>query len=292
MVCSSRKKTGIHVPCRLQTELQSTIVFVCYDNDQLLKTGKSAKVKTLKKKMLDLYMPPSKKGEDHISYSELFLPSLGVFKHLFTHESIPECVDSENNPDINEKLLIPSIFTGRGSVPYFIGPNCINLSLLTRKNKSNPADISANTLYQNAKKVEAYCRKNLAICARRGVLVVGRSTCGVCHGAHVIWLTLRGTRRGVLVRGCSLCGSRCRALVMGLLVAKRSSWGVFCGAFVTGCSLRGTRGGALVAKHLDLFGWHLSWGDRRGVQSACRVALVARCLLMGAHCGALADLKP
>ena len=66
-------------------------------------------MKTLKKKMLDLYMPPSKKGEDHSSYSELFLFSLGVFKHLFTHESIPECVDFENNPDINEKLLMRKI---------------------------------------------------------------------------------------------------------------------------------------------------------------------------------------
>ena len=51
-----------------------------------------------------------------------------------------------------------------GSVPCFVGPDCMNVGLLTRKNKSNPANISANTLYLNAKKVEANCKKALTLC--------------------------------------------------------------------------------------------------------------------------------
>ena len=51
-----------------------------------------------------------------------------------------------------------------GSVPCFVDPDCMNFGLLTRKNKSNPANISANTRYLNAKKVEANCKKDFALC--------------------------------------------------------------------------------------------------------------------------------
>ena len=52
------KSKRVIIPARLQSELQSTIAFACYDNDQVLKAGKSNKVKNLKQKMLQLYMPP------------------------------------------------------------------------------------------------------------------------------------------------------------------------------------------------------------------------------------------
>ena len=45
-----------------------------------------------------------------------------------------------------------------------IGEGCINVSMLTRKNLSNPIDISAETLLRHAKDVEANAKKAFAIC--------------------------------------------------------------------------------------------------------------------------------
>ena len=54
-----------HAPCSsnpirtecLQTKLQATIAYACYDSDVILKSGDSAKVKELSQKIFDMYMP-------------------------------------------------------------------------------------------------------------------------------------------------------------------------------------------------------------------------------------------
>ena len=42
--------------------------------------------------------------------------------------------------------------------------DCVNVSMLTRKNLSNPIDISSETLFRHAKDVEANAKKAFALC--------------------------------------------------------------------------------------------------------------------------------
>ena len=113
------KSKRIIVPSRLMSELQSTIAFTCYDNDQDLKTGKSNKIKVLKQKMLQLYMPPFNLNDDRISYVELILSGRGVFKYLFDCEINHGSVDDDNNPDCREKLVLSPIFLWNGQCSLF-----------------------------------------------------------------------------------------------------------------------------------------------------------------------------
>ena len=59
---------------RLQTELQATIAFACYDSSSGLQSGDSTKQATLQQQIFDSYMPvnSSDKEDDRMSQMELF----------------------------------------------------------------------------------------------------------------------------------------------------------------------------------------------------------------------------
>ena len=62
-----------HVPKRLQTKLQATIAFACYDSDEVLKAGKSAIRGTVSEILSKLYLPPINKKDERVCYVDLFL---------------------------------------------------------------------------------------------------------------------------------------------------------------------------------------------------------------------------
>ena len=78
-----RKVKKSFVSARLQIELQSLIGYACYDNDAVLKGGKSSKLKHIREKVFHLYMPSTNSKDDRVSYVELFLEGRGRFKCLF-----------------------------------------------------------------------------------------------------------------------------------------------------------------------------------------------------------------
>ena len=88
----SKSKLNSDIPKRLQIELQSLIAYTCYDSDNVLQNGKSAKRDTVRDKMFSLYMPSSAAADaDRVSYVELLLEGKGWFKHLFDpHENFGE----------------------------------------------------------------------------------------------------------------------------------------------------------------------------------------------------------
>ena len=139
---------------RLQTEFQSLIAFACYDSDAVLKAGKSAKRSTLITKIEQMYMPSNIRYSDHVSYIELFLEGKGRFKHLFVEKSTSGIAT----------LMIPDFLHCNSGQELVVRDGCIDKSLLTRKNLSNPVDIQPMTLYRHAKEVEMNCKKALAIC--------------------------------------------------------------------------------------------------------------------------------
>ena len=61
-----KRRAKFIISCRLQTELQALIAYACYDNDVILKAGKSAKKKTIQQKMIDLYLPSTNLNDDRI----------------------------------------------------------------------------------------------------------------------------------------------------------------------------------------------------------------------------------
>ena len=57
----SRKLT---ISKRLQTELQATIAFACYDSSELLQSGDSTKQTTLQQQIYDMFMPVKSSDND------------------------------------------------------------------------------------------------------------------------------------------------------------------------------------------------------------------------------------
>ena len=141
----------------MQTEMQATIAFACYDNDEVLKDGKGMNKKSQVAKILELYMPSVPKDEYRMCYVDQFLSGLNQFKCLFQCNS-----DNENK----NKLTIPEELHRELGKKIYVGKDGIGRSLLTSKNLSNPQDISGETLYRHAKEVEANCKKALAVCMR------------------------------------------------------------------------------------------------------------------------------
>ena len=76
------------LPKRLQTELQASIAFACYDSDSALQSGDSIRVKQLTQLIFDQYMPGTSSDNDEMSQVELFLSGLGAYKYLFEIEKI------------------------------------------------------------------------------------------------------------------------------------------------------------------------------------------------------------
>ena len=140
---------------RMQTEMQATIAFACYDNEEVLKDGKGMNKKAQVTKIVELYMPSVPDDKLRMCYVDQFLSGSNQFKALFQCKSDP---DDKNDKTIPEELHRE---LGRH---IFVGKEGIGRSLLTSKNLSNPQDISGETLYRHAKEVEANCKKALSLC--------------------------------------------------------------------------------------------------------------------------------
>ena len=154
---------------RLQTEFQSLIAFACYDSDSVLKAGKSAKRLTIVTKIAEKYMPSNSCNGDRMSFVDLFLEGKGRFKHLFVEKTTQSDTESSTATSTNHSptpsvLMIPSFLHCNPGHELVVRNGCIDKSLLTRKNLSNPVDIQAMTLYRHAKEVEMNCKKALAFC--------------------------------------------------------------------------------------------------------------------------------
>ena len=74
-----RVSRKVLLPKRLQTELQASIAFACYDSDTALKSGDSKRVKQLTQLIFDQYMPGTSSDSDEMSHIELFLSGSGVY---------------------------------------------------------------------------------------------------------------------------------------------------------------------------------------------------------------------
>jgi len=99
---------------------------------------------------------------------EQFLSGIGVFQYLFDRAILSQTVVEKDSStsmgsSTTEVLSVPFVFHGEPN-PVTIGSDCITMSLLTRKNLSNPADVSELTLFRHAKEVEANSKKALALC--------------------------------------------------------------------------------------------------------------------------------
>ena len=151
---------------RLQTELQSLIAYASYDSKAVLQGGVSASKAMLIVRLYEAYMPSPLADDDRISFLEMFLGGMNKFKCLFiqSEESDAENSRDPDNDRPSMKLIIPESLHCIAGAEIVVAPHCITKSLLTRKNLTNLADIKANTLFRNAKAVEANCKKALAIC--------------------------------------------------------------------------------------------------------------------------------
>jgi len=135
------------VPKTLHSELQRLVAFACYDSKEILRSGNTLKKDTLIKKMYELYMP-SQSNKDHYSMVEQFLDGVSCFKFLFEEE--------------DGSKIIPHHFHGLDHT-VFLGRGGVDMSLLTRKNLTNYADVKPDRLYVHAKKVETNFKKALAL---------------------------------------------------------------------------------------------------------------------------------
>ena len=163
----------VSIPKRLQTELQATIAYGCYDSDLLLRSGDSAKQSTLQQQIFDMYMPDKNVDieNDQLSEIELFLAGEGKYKYLFEREK--DYVDPSNSTSTasteisqppNDLLILPECLHCIPNKRVSVSRGCIDTALLTRKNLTNYVDISPLTLFRHAKDVEANFKKAYAIC--------------------------------------------------------------------------------------------------------------------------------
>ena len=117
---------------RLMTKLQSTVAYGVYDSPDISGLGDSGSQAMLRDKLVDAYFPSSNKDDPRLSHVELFLGQEQKYKYLFEEgysgiPTIPEKLHRLKNREIG------------------IEKNCINTSMLTRKNKLNTMDISSYT---------------------------------------------------------------------------------------------------------------------------------------------------
>ena len=136
---------------KFQTELQSLVAYGVYDSEEILGAGSSSNVSTLVERLRELYFPPNNPADERVSHVENRLERNGKYLHLFEE-------GDNGKPTINEKL-----HRSKGKEIY-VGKGCIDLSMLTRKNLTNMADISVETLWRHAKEVEKNAKKALSLC--------------------------------------------------------------------------------------------------------------------------------
>ena len=148
---TSKKKGKVEYTKRFMTELQCTVAYGAYDSSEILLAGQSASNAMLADKMSEIYFPSANPNDSRVSHVELFIGREQKYKFLFDEEK-------KGNPTMPEYL---HRLKGK---EITISENCINQSMLTRKNLTNPIDISASTLFCHAKDVEANAKKAFALC--------------------------------------------------------------------------------------------------------------------------------
>ena len=119
---------------RVMTELQSTIAYGAYDSKDILGAGESASQRMLADKMTEIYFPSTDADDPRVSHVELFLQREQKYKFLFeeTDKGVP---------------TIPETLHRLKGKEITVEDDCVNVSMLTRKNLSNPIDISSETLF-------------------------------------------------------------------------------------------------------------------------------------------------
>ena len=75
-----RKRHGFNGSKRLQSEMQATIAFACYDNDEVLKDGKGMNKNSQMKKIHDLYMPSVPEDKVRMCFVDQFLKGARQFR--------------------------------------------------------------------------------------------------------------------------------------------------------------------------------------------------------------------
>ena len=120
------KEKHSHITKHLQTELQATIAFACYDSTEILQSGKSMRRDDIKDFLCKLYLPPNDKDDERISNVYMFLEGKGRFKAMFNIEGT-----SYNNIKQATKLIIPEALHCMNGKVFSIGEDCINRSILT-----------------------------------------------------------------------------------------------------------------------------------------------------------------
>ena len=162
----SSRNPNSDIPKRLLTELQSLVAFSCYDSNDVLKRGASAKRETIIQKIANLCFPSNSVG-DRISFVDLMLEGKGRFRHLFNDSVSKEgfsTVSKDANTEDTSDLIIPTSLHCADGKEIKVEKGCVDKSLLTRKNLGNLADIKALTSCRHAKDVEANCKKSLSFC--------------------------------------------------------------------------------------------------------------------------------
>ena len=110
-------------------------------------------------------MPSKVRDDDYLLFVGHFLEGRGHFTYMFDQkeEIIALSGDSSTARTI-VGLSIPEYFHCIKGKDLYNGKSCINKSLLTRKNIKNIVDITGESLFWNAKDVQANCKKFLALC--------------------------------------------------------------------------------------------------------------------------------
>ena len=152
---NGRKCKSLNVTKTLQTELQALIVYACYDSNELRDSGVTMRKPKLTETLFDLYMPPDDTNNDRLGMVELFLSGSGKFKGLFN------CLDSGETGD---RLIIPPLFHCLDGKEIALDKKCISLSLLTRKNLTNSADIKPDRLYVHVTDLNNNFKKAMRLC--------------------------------------------------------------------------------------------------------------------------------
>lgn len=148
---AKKKSKPVVYTKRFMTELQSTIAYGAYDSKEILGAGESSSQRMLADKMSEIYFPSTDPDDPRVSHVELFLEREQKYKFLFEETdkgvaTIPETLHQLKGKEIT------------------VEDDCVNVSMLTRKNLSNPIDISSETLFRHAKDVEANAKKAFALC--------------------------------------------------------------------------------------------------------------------------------
>ena len=149
-VRAGRKKSVCYTK-RFMTEIQSTIAYGAYDSKDILGAGNSSTEKMIADKMTEIYFPSVDVDNPRVYHVEMFLGREQKYKFHF----------EEGDKGV---ATVPETLHRLKGVEITLEEECINQSMLTRKNLSNPIDISAKTLLRHAKDVEANAKKAYALC--------------------------------------------------------------------------------------------------------------------------------